>query len=80
MELLDDTKYPYDCCGMRVYKDRNECLTCGAEVGQGIIAISQHWCSCAGKQQFENIMKIKDMPLGIDDKMDLVKKEMNIDQ
>ena len=56
------------------------CKTCGAEVESGIINISGHWVNCSGKRQFDNIMKIKDMPLAIDDKMDLVKKEMNIDQ
>ena len=56
------------------------CKDCGQEVPSGIMNISEHWTKCGGKQQMDNIMKINDMPLHINDKMDLVKKEMNIDQ
>lgn len=60
--------------------DYTTCDICGAKVLRGIISYSQHWAETHGKQQMENIMKIKDMPFDIKDKMDLVKKEFNIEQ
>lgn len=76
----DEIKYPFDFNNIRIWRDRRECLTCGASVGEGIIAMATHYSECTGKQQFDNLMKIKDMPLSIEDKMDLVKNEMKINQ
>lgn len=56
------------------------CEICGGKILRGIITVSQHYVEKHYKQQMENIMKIKDMPLDIKDKMDLVKKEFNIEQ
>lgn len=78
--MFDEIKYPYEFNSIMIYEDHNECLTCGEQVGQGIIAISQHYCSCTGKTQFENVIKITDMPLRTEDKMDILKKEFNIEQ
>ncbi len=57
-----------------------KCKTCGAEVMRGIISISGHWVECTGKKQFDAIQKINKMPLNIDDKMDVLKNQMNINQ
>lgn len=56
------------------------CTTCGTTVPSGIINISGHWAECAGKGMIDAIRKIDKMPLATKDKMDLVKKQFNIEQ
>ena len=69
MEKPIDWNDPYTTCDI-----------CGEKVLRGIITVSQHFVEKHYKQQFDNIMKIKDMPLCIKDKIDLVKNEFNINQ
>lgn len=69
-EPSDDFSVP------RFYK----CTTCGATVPSGIINLSGHWAECGGKEMVEAVKKIDNMPLRVEDKMDLVKKQFNIEQ
>lgn len=57
-----------------------KCDTCGAIIPRGIISLSGHFVECSGKELFENVCKIDKMPLSTKDKMDLVKKEFNVEQ
>jgi len=56
------------------------CKTCGEEVPAGIINISGHWAKCTGKDKMDFINKVANSSLYIDDKMDLIRKEFNIEQ
>lgn len=57
-----------------------KCDTCGKELPTGIIGISSHWAECAGKAQMDFVNKVAKSNLAVKDKMDLIKKEFNIEQ
>lgn len=56
------------------------CKTCSTVVPSGIVNLSGHWAECTGKQTMDNVHKIDAMPLRVKDKMDLIKKQFNIEQ
>ncbi len=61
--------------------DKFRCTICNTPVERGIINMSGHWANCAGKDTMAFINKLADnKSLDIKDKMDLLKKELNIDQ
>lgn len=57
-----------------------ECPTCKEKIPSGIIGISKHWSECGGKENYQNLLKISEMNLQIEDKMDLVKNLFNVTQ
>ncbi len=60
---------------------RWECPTCGIKLPGGIIGISSHWAECGGKGTMAFINKLaENKSLKIEDKMDLIKKQFNIEQ
>lgn len=59
-------------------EDELRCDTCGKVVQRGIANLVGHFAECWGKGLVDNVHKIDKMPLSVKDKMDLVKKEFNI--
>lgn len=57
-----------------------KCDTCGKEVPSGITNLSGHWAECFGKETMDSVNKIDNMPLRIEDKMDLWKQLFKIEQ
>jgi hypothetical protein len=57
-----------------------QCDTCGEIVHSGIISITDHFAKCFGKDLCENVKKIDESNLSVDDKMDLVKNIFSVTQ
>lgn len=56
------------------------CDTCGEIVPSGILNITDHFSKCFGKDLCENVKKIDESNLNVDDKMDLAKNIFSVTQ
>lgn len=57
-----------------------QCDTCGEVVLSGILNITDHFSKCFGKDLCENVNKIDESNLSVEDKTDLVKNIVYITQ